>query len=144
VSIALIGAGQREFYAYGPFGLEEPEALRFVAVAEPVPVCRGRFANGHDVPLERQFSSWEDLLDTSRIADAVLIATPDRLHHAPAVATLESDCHVLIEKPMATTVPELTNLVAAADRTGRLPHLCHVLRHAPIDLARGSGVRPPG
>ena len=37
VSMALIGAGQRGTYAYGPFALENPEELRFVAVAEAQP-----------------------------------------------------------------------------------------------------------
>jgi predicted dehydrogenase len=132
VSMALIGAGQRGTYAYGPFALDSPTELRFVAVAEPRPERRRRFAQVHGIPPARQFSSWQDLLDTPRLADAALIATPDRLHHAPAVAALESGYHVLVEKPMATAVADLTNLVATADRHDRLLQVCHVLRHTPF------------
>lgn len=132
VSMALIGAGQRGTYAYGPFASDSPTELRFVAVAEPRPERRRRFAEMHDIAPEHQFSSWQDLFDAPRLADAVLIATPDRLHHEPAVAALESGYHVLLEKPMATSVADLTNLVATADRTGLLLQVCHVLRYTPF------------
>ena len=36
VSMALIGAGQRGMYAYGPFAETAPSELHFVAVAEPI------------------------------------------------------------------------------------------------------------
>jgi predicted dehydrogenase len=119
-------------FAYGPFAVEAPAELRFVAVAEPAPERRRRFAEEHGIPPERQFASWQDLLTRPRLAEAVLIATPDRLHHDPAIAALESGYHVLLEKPMATTAPEVANLVATADRTGRLLQVCHVLRHTPF------------
>ncbi len=132
VSMALIGAGQRGTFAYGPFALDAPDELRFVAVAEPQSDRRDRFATQHGIPPERRFSSWEDLLDAPRMADAVLVATPDRLHHGPAVAALEAGYDVLLEKPMATEQSDLNNLVATADRTGRLLQVCHVLRYTPF------------
>jgi predicted dehydrogenase len=130
--MALVGAGQRGLYAYGPYAIEEPTKIRFVAVAEPIPERRLQFAADHRIPRDRQFASWEDLLEESQMADAVLIATPDQLHHAPAVAALEAGYHVLVEKPMATTQQDLINLVATADRTDRLLQVCHVLRYTPF------------
>jgi predicted dehydrogenase len=132
VSMALVGAGQRGTFAYGPYARKAPNELRFVAVAEPQPDRRSRFAALHGIPPERQFSSWEDLLDGPRLADAVLVATPDRLHHAPAVGALEAGYDVLVEKPMATKQSDLNDLVATADRTGRLLQVCHVLRYTPF------------
>ena len=35
VTAILFGAGQRGFYDYGPYALEKPDELAFVAVAEP-------------------------------------------------------------------------------------------------------------
>ena len=132
VTMALIGAGQRGMYAYGPFAAEYPSQIRFVAVAEPVPERRQRFAELHEIAADRQYESWQDLLDQPQLAEAVLVATPDRLHHDPAVAALESGYHVLVEKPMATTKRELINLVATADRADRLIQVCHVLRYTPF------------
>ena len=132
VRMALIGAGQRGTHAYRPLALDSPTELQFVAVAEPHPERRARFADQHQIPPERRFSSWEDLLAAPRPADAVLVATPDRLHHDPSVAALEDGYHVLVEKPMATRVADLNNLVATADRTGRILQVCHVLRYTPF------------
>ncbi len=40
----LIGAGQRGIYAYAPYLKARPQETRFVAVAEPDPERRARFA----------------------------------------------------------------------------------------------------
>lgn len=86
----------------------------------------------HGIPADRQFGSWEDLFGVPQLAETVLIATPDRLHHAPAKAALASGYDVLVEKPMATTSADLLDLVATGRRTGRLLQVCHVLRHTPL------------
>ena len=132
VKMALIGAGQRGAYAYGPFALESPSEVGFVAVAEPDPKRRRRFAAAHGIPTERQFATWQGLMEAPLLADAVLIATPDRLHHDPAKTALETGYHVLVEKPMATSITDLVDLVATADRVNRLLQVCHVLRYTPF------------
>ena len=43
--------------------------------------------------------------------DAVCIATPDHLHHAPARAALEAGKHVLCEKPFTTNLAEADDLL---------------------------------
>ena len=132
VTVALIGAGQRGTYAYGPFAADFPDELRFVAVAEPHPDRRNRFAEDHGIPEDRRFASWEYLVEAPQLAEAVLVATPDQLHHDPVVAALEVGYHALVEKPMATNKRDVINLVAAADRANRFPQVCHVLRYTPF------------
>ncbi|MBN2469278.1 MAG: Gfo/Idh/MocA family oxidoreductase [Anaerolineae bacterium] len=127
--LALIGAGQRGIDVYGRYALEHDPGVEFVAVAEPVAARRARFAGQHDLPPEAQFSSWEALLDGPRRADAVIVATQDTQHIAPALAALEAGYDVLLEKPMATTLADCVALVQAADRAGRLLQICHVLRY---------------
>jgi predicted dehydrogenase len=128
----MIGAGNRGYEAYGSYAIGHPDQLRFVAVAEPHGVRLARFAKAHDIPPERQFSTWEDLLAQGKIADAALICTPDRLHVEPTIAALDAGYEVLLEKPMATTVEGCVRLVRKAERTGRLLMLCHVLRYTPF------------
>jgi predicted dehydrogenase len=127
--LALIGAGQRGTDVYGRYALEHDPALEFVAVAEPVAARRARFAGQHDLPPDAQFASWEELLAGPRRADAVIIATQDTQHIAPALAALEAGYDVLLEKPMATTLEDCVALVRAAERSGRLLQICHVLRY---------------
>jgi predicted dehydrogenase len=52
--------------------------------------------------------------------DVVYIATPPFLHYAQALAALEAGKHVIVEKPLALTVPQAEQLVAVARQRGRL------------------------
>src|SRR3954452_6567258 len=46
--------------------------------------------------------------------DAVVVATPPATHHPIVRAALEAGKHVLVEKPLATTVADAEDLVALA------------------------------
>jgi predicted dehydrogenase len=49
---------------------------------------------------------------------AVSVATPDHLHRAIAVAAADAGKHLLVEKPLATTVADAEAIVAAAEHRG--------------------------
>ena len=51
--------------------------------------------------------------------DGVMISTPHTAHTAPAIAALNAGCHVLVEKPMATTAADGRAIAAAASAAGR-------------------------
>lgn len=46
---------------------------------------------------------------------AVILATPDRLHAAQAIAAARAGKHVFVEKPMATSVADAEAMRAAAE-----------------------------
>src|SRR5512138_2213003 len=119
VEAILIGAGQRGADSYGPFALEHPDRLRFVAVAEPIPERRERFAALHHLPAERQFTTWEDLLALPQLGQAALVCTQDTQHTAPTLAALRAGYHVLLEKPMATSAAECRQLIEVSEAAGR-------------------------
>jgi predicted dehydrogenase len=131
VQAVLIGAGQRGAEAYGPYALAYPDRLRFVAVAEPDPGRRARFAGEHDIPPDRQFPSWEPLLAHPPLGQAALICTQDQAHLHPTLAALQAGYHVLVEKPMATTPEACRQMVASAEAADRGLGVCHVLRYTP-------------
>ncbi len=62
-------------------------------------------------------TSFDDVLADPSI-DAVAIATPVNTHAALAKRALEAGKHVLVEKPMTTTVGEAEELVDLAERSG--------------------------
>lgn len=125
----LIGAGHRGYAAYAPYALQHPDELRFVAVAEPNPARRERLARAHNIPAERCFASWEELLAQGQLAPALFNCTMDRLHVATTLAALDAGYHVLLEKPMAVTPTDCVQLAQASERTGRVLQICHVLRY---------------
>jgi predicted dehydrogenase len=67
----------------------------------------------------------EALLDQ---VDAVSIAVPTPYHHKVAAPALERGLHVMIEKPIATTLEEADDLLAIARRTGAVVQTGHVER----------------
>ena len=62
-------------------------------------------------------TDYRELLSNPKI-DAVSIATPDHLHRDVAVAFAEAGKHLLVEKPLATTVEDAEAIAEAARRSG--------------------------
>lgn len=61
--------------------------------------------------------SIEHILNDKEI-EAAVIATPSGLHFAHAMAMLKAKKHVYVEKPMAGSVAEARQMIAAADANG--------------------------
>src|SRR4029453_955966 len=101
VSLMIFGAGHRR-QLYAALAARDPR-VRIAAVADPDEGRRTALAERHDVPPARRYSDWRHAIEQSRIADAAVIATLDRLHHEPALALAEQGYHLLLEKPMAVT-----------------------------------------
>lgn len=73
----------------------------------------------------RAFADLEALLAD---VDAMTIVVPTSSHFEVARAALERGKHVLIEKPITTTVEEADELLAIAQRTGAMVQTGHVER----------------
>src|SRR4029450_7201247 len=70
----------------------------------------------HGIP--RITTDWRALAADPAV-DAVVIGTPNTLHAAQAVAFLEAGKHVLVEKPMATTVADAVAMRGRRPPPGR-------------------------
>ena len=130
VTLAVIGVGSRG-RTHAEFALQHPERAQVLAVAEPREFWRSSFAERHNIPSASVFNDWRELAEHSKLADAVVIATQDTVHTAPAVAFAEKGYHVLLEKPMAPTAAECRQIVEAVEKAGVLFSVCHVLRYTP-------------
>src|SRR5258708_4852276 len=60
--------------------------------------------------------------------DIVDVVTPSHTHREIAVAALQSGCHVLLEKPMATTLEDCKAIAAAAEASQQRLALGHEVR----------------
>ena len=63
--------------------------------------------------------------------DFVVNVTPPAAHHGVALTALEHGAHVLTEKPMATSMAEAREMIAAADRAGKLLMVSQNRRYMP-------------
>lgn len=90
--------------------------------AEPVAFCDPVAGQRKQVtelyPQALVGDDYHDLL-TASAPDVVVVAGPDHLHATQAIEALEHGCHVLIEKPFATTVPDARRLLEAEAAASR-------------------------
>ncbi|GAA2200384.1 Gfo/Idh/MocA family oxidoreductase [Sinomonas flava] len=78
----------------------------------------------------RVVGSLDELLDTVEV-DAVAIATPARTHHGVALTALRADKHVLVEKPLADSLPRGRDMVAEAAARGLVLMADHTYCYTP-------------
>ena len=131
ITAVVLGAGSRG-EIYGSYALAYPEELKIVAVAEPKADRREQFARDHGIPQENCFSSWKDLLEKPKLADAAFVCTLDDAHLEPALLALEKGYHILLEKPMSNKEEECIAIEEAAAKAGKTLAVCHVLRYTPF------------
>lgn len=132
VTAVMLGAGNRGGDVYGAWALAHPEALRVVAVAEPDELKRAKFAAAHGIPAERQFERWQDLLARPKLAGAAIVALPDREHEASGEAVVRAGYHMMLEKPIASTLQGTRRVVEAARKANVVLMLGYVLRYTPF------------
>jgi predicted dehydrogenase len=128
IRVGVIGAGDRG-RAHARILADVPEWARIVAVAEPRREYREAFAAQHEVPASGVFTDWRELAKHPGTCDAVIVCTQDRDHVEPAVTFLDQGLHLLLEKPMATTLEDCRRIAQAQSRSGTVTSVCHSLRY---------------
>ena len=123
VRVGVIGIGNMGWHHARVLSLIKDAEL--VGVADP-DAARGELAT-------EQFgchwyADYEQLLPA---VDAVCIAVPTLMHHRVGTVCLRAGKHVLIEKPIAASQDEATELISAADRAGVLLQVGHIERFNP-------------
>lgn len=114
---AVIGAG-----AFGRHHASKYRGLDGVvlsAIADANPEVRSASLAAHGVPA---VADWRDLLGR---VDLASICTPAVTHSTIVRAFLNSGAHVLVEKPIATSLEEADALIALAEETGRVLTVGH-------------------
>jgi predicted dehydrogenase len=79
-------------------------------------------------PSIRCVTSLSEVIDA---VDAIIVATPPRTHGTVAKVALEAGCHVMVEKPLATSVKEAESLVELADDNDLLLMSGHTFEYNP-------------
>lgn len=104
--------------------------VSLTGIVDPLPAHRARAENLIGC---RTFVELDELLDAG--VDAVTIAAPTHLHHEIALTLIGRGIHVLVEKPIASTVEEGHEIVAAARKSGVTLMVGHVERFNPAVAA---------
>lgn len=104
-----------------------PEA-KLVAIADVDVEAARRLAG--DLEIEHYYDSAEALVDRKDIS-AVVIASPSRFHLAAVQTAAAAGKHILCEKPLALTIDDVDEAIAAADRAKVLLQIGFMRRYDP-------------
>jgi predicted dehydrogenase len=132
---AVIGAGNlgthhARIYAARP-------DVELVAVADPDPQRAAEVADRHGA------RAVGDLRELPGGVDLASVAVPTVAHHEVALPLLRAGVHILVEKPIAASLAQADDLIAAAEGAGRVLHVGHTERFNPAVEAIRPLVRRP-
>jgi len=123
VNVAWIGVGSRGNYLMERFytgGASENASV--VAICD---AYKGYQQRSKDYVMSKEnkepkiYADYRELLADPGI-DAVVIATPEHLHYAMAMAAIEAKKHMYLEKPLAHTIEQGEGIVKAAEASGKV------------------------
>lgn len=130
LNVAVIGAGRRG-RAHTEAVADLEDRARVVGIADTDEErVRSLVASG--APHATPYADARAMLRATA-PDVVFVTTPPPLHREHTLAALDAGAYVVLEKPIALDVAEAEAIGEAAERAGRLIHVCHQLRY-------GSGV----
>jgi predicted dehydrogenase len=108
LTVGIIGLGYGRAHIAG----FQAAGVKVLALCQRDTVAAAKLAQQYQVP--HVFGHWQDMLDQAR-PDIVVIATPPVLHLPILKAAMAAGCHVVCEKPLATSSAEAQAMIAASD-----------------------------
>ena len=127
IKIGLIGCGSITHFIHIP-GLNLCPGVILAAACDTSLEAAQSTASKFNIP--RSTGDYHEVIADPDI-DAVIIATPNDLHKPIALNALAAGKHTLCEKPLALSMDECDEMVAAAQKSGKINMVSYVYRFAP-------------
>jgi len=116
----------------GAFGQKHLDALKRISGVEVTSLIGGNPAGTEQVAKKYGIAHWgNDLAEGIKRADAVILATPTKMHFRQGEQVMRAGKHVLVEIPVTDSVEDAENLVKIAKQTGVTAMAGHVRRFNP-------------
>lgn len=139
VRYAVVGVGWIAQAAFMP-GVEHTGNSEMVALVSGHEEKAKEVGERYGITKHYSYDQMGELLRSGEI-DAVYLATPNFDHVKLAVQTLEAGVHLLLEKPMAVSVEECEQIIAASEKSGAKLMVAYRLHHEPGTLKAIERVR---
>lgn len=140
IKIGLIGGGEGSFIGaihYRAAMLDGYYELVCGAFSSD-PQKSLRSADGYHVSKERAYGSWQEMFEKEAARpkndrmEAVLITTPNHLHHPQAMMALDMGFHVICDKPVTISEQQALELEKKVKETGLVFALTHTYTGYPM------------
>jgi predicted dehydrogenase len=135
IRVAVIGVGE--------FGRNHARVYRELQQAELVGVLDANAARAGEVAAEYGVAAIENIEALRGRVDAVSLAIPTAQHASLGCALLKMGLDVLVEKPMAASLEQADELIAAAKANSRVLQIGHLERFNPAVMAAEKIVNKP-
>ena len=132
ITVAVAGCGSRGQDTYTRILLDMQDKAQIVAAADIDPEKLEGMRKLTGIPVSACYPSAEAMLAQEKLADVMLICTPDRCHYLQARDALLKDYDLLLEKPIAPEAEQCREIGRIATERGRKVVVCHVLRYTPF------------
>ena len=127
----------------GVFGRHHMRVLRTLETAELTGVFDIDPARAAEAAAEHGVQAFESLEALAANADAAIVAVPTTAHAATGCELLNAGLDVLIEKPIAPTLEEADQILAAAAQNNKLIQVGHLERFNPAVEALAAKITVP-
>lgn len=132
IRAVIIGAGARGNRVFAELMRQHDLGWRVTGVVEPDDGRRAQFAAQHGLPASAVFTHLDGFLAADRIGDVAFICTPDVTHYSICARLSEARYDVLLEKPIATSLPDCLALLDVQHTYRNRIFVAHVLRYSPF------------
>lgn len=123
--IGIIGAGGIARGRHIPCFQRNPNAT-ITAIADVMQDSARAVAAENGIPAV--YGDYREMLDQEQL-DAVVVCTPNKFHAPATIEALGRGIHVLCEKPMALDPAEGREMIAAAEKAGKILSIAFHYRH---------------
>jgi predicted dehydrogenase len=128
LKVGVVGCGAIAQIQHLPHLRELGGEFEIAGLCDLSPKLLATLGAEYGVPPERRFLDHRDLVRSD--VDAVIVC-PTGSHAAPSIDAAEAGKHVLVEKPMCTTVAEADVMAAAAEKAGTVLMVAYMKRYDP-------------
>lgn len=134
VNFGVIGTGARSGSLTSTLMKDKQKRGDVVALCDIRPDALERYekiVQGHLGHGTKHYSDARELFEDPNV-DAVIISTPDYLHHMHALDAFHAGKHVFLEKPVGVNLDQMVDILHAARGSGKILEVGYVLRYSPF------------
>jgi len=143
INIAIIGTGNIANWHVQPL-LDFKDRCKIVALVDIAPEKAQGYKEKYGLEDAIVFSSHEEMIKSGIKIDLVHNCTPPFVHASISIDCMDAGMDVLVEKPMAASLKECDDMIAARDRNGVMLHVVAQNRfrdqHMKLKQLKDSGI----
>jgi predicted dehydrogenase len=135
LGIALVGLGKYSTEQLAP-SLLETKKCRLAGIVTGSPEKAVAWKKKYEIPDTHvyNYENFDSIKDNPDI-DIVYVVLPNAMHAEYSIRAAKAGKHVICEKPMAVTVDECEEMIAASREAGKLLSIGYRLHFEPYNLA---------